>query len=308
MQDNFENINDPIDLNVKELFTILWNKKILIASVTLTFALISVVYSLTLPNIYKSTALLAPATSNDNLSSQLSSYSSLAGLAGISVPSGEVTKSQEAIQRMRSFEFFSKFFLPNIQLENLLAVKEWLPEQNTILYNEKKFNSKESRWVRKVNYPLKVIPSDQEAFKKYLKLVNISEDKKTSFVSVSVKHQSPFISKKWVEIIVLNINESMRDEDKRVAQNSINYLSESSKTTNFQSVRDAMSNLLENQLQTLMLASSNDDYVYKIIDSPIVAEQKIEPSRAVICILGTFLGFIFGILVVLFLHMRRSLK
>ena len=38
MQDNFENINDPIDLNVKELFTILWNKKILIASVTLTFA------------------------------------------------------------------------------------------------------------------------------------------------------------------------------------------------------------------------------------------------------------------------------
>ncbi len=308
MQDNFENINDPIDLNVKELFTILWNKKILIASVTLTFALISVVYSLTLPNIYKSTALLAPATSNDNLSSQLSSYSSLAGLAGISVPSGEVTKSQEAIQRMRSFEFFSKFFLPNIQLENLLAVKEWLPEQNTILYNEKKFNSKESRWVRKVNYPLKVIPSDQEAFKRYLKLVNISEDKKTSFVSVSVKHQSPFISKKWVEIIVLNINESMRDEDKRVAQNSINYLSESSKTTNFQSVRDAMSNLLENQLQTLMLASSNDDYVYKIIDSPIVAEQKIEPSRAVICILGTFLGFIFGILVVLFLHMRRSLK
>ena len=308
MQDNFENINDPIDLNVKELFTILWNKKILIASVTLTFALISVVYSLTLPNIYKSTALLAPATSNDNLSSQLSSYSSRAGLAGISVPSGEVTKSQEAIQRMRSFEFFSKFFLPNIQLENLLAVKEWLPEQNTILYNEKKFNSKESRWVRKVNYPLKVIPSDQEAFKKYLKFVNISEDKKTSFVSVSVKHQSPFISKKWVEIIVLNINESMRDEDKRVAQNSINYLSESSKTTNFQSVRDAMSNLLENQLQTLMLASSNDDYVYKIIDSPIVAEQKIEPSRAVICILGTFLGFIFGILVVLFLHMRRSLK
>ena len=34
----------------------------------------------------------------------------------------------------------------------------------------------------------------------------------------------------------------------------------------------------------------------KIIDSPIVAEQKIAPSRAVICILGTFLGFIFGIL------------
>ena len=61
-----------------------------------------------------------------------------------------------------------------------------------------------------------------------------------------------------------------------------------------------MSNLLENQLQTLMLASSNDDYVYKIIDSPIVAEQKIEPSRAVICILGTFLGFIFGILGTLF--------
>ena len=97
----------------------------------------------------------------------------------------------------------------------------------------------------------------------------------------------------------------MRDEDKRVAQNSINYLSESSKTTNFQSVRDAMSNLLENQLQTLMLASSNDDYVYKIIDSPL-AEQKIEPSRAVFVFWNIF-SFIFGILRPLFLHKRKAL-
>lgn len=306
MQDYKENTIDQVDLNLKELFSILWKRKTLILSISTFFALFSVLYALFLPNIYQSSALLAPATANDKLSSQLSSYSSLAGLAGINIPSGEVTKSQEAVQRIRSLEFFSKFFLPNINLEDLLAVEEWVPEANIIKYDEKKFNITSKKWVRKVDYPYTVIPSNQEAYKKYRKIINVTEDKQTAFVTISVKHKSPVIAKNWVDIIIKNINDSMRDEDKKIAQNSINYLDNISKTTNVKSIKDSITNLLESQLQTLLLTSSNDDYIFKKIDSPVIPELKSEPSRSVISILGTFIGFIFGILVSLFMHVRSN--
>lgn len=305
MQDYKENTIDQVDLNLKELFSILWKRKTLIFSISIFFAFFSVLYALFLPNIYQSSALLAPSTANDKLSSQLSSYSSIAGLAGINIPSGEVTKSQEAVQRIRSLEFFSKFFSPNINLEDLLAVEEWVPEANIIKYDEKKFNSTSNKWIRKVDYPYTVIPSNQEAYKKYLKIVNVTEGKQTGFVTVSVKHKSPVIAKNWVDLIIKNINDSMRDEDKKIAQNSINYLENIYKTTNVKSIKDSITNLLESQLQTLMLTSSND-YIYKKIDSPVIPELKTEPSRSVISILGTFIGFIFGILVSLFMHVRSN--
>ena len=55
-------------------------------------------------------------------------------------------------------------------------------------------------------------------------------------------------------------------------------------------------------MQTLMLASSNEDYIFKTINSPIVPEEKSGPNRAFICIVGTLFGFIFSIILVLIQH------
>jgi LPS O-antigen subunit length determinant protein (WzzB/FepE family) len=46
-----------------------------------------------------------------------------------------------------------------------------------------------------------------------------------------------------------------------------------------------------------MLASANDAYVFKIIDSPIEAEIKSSPNRILIVILGTIVGLIMSMLI-----------
>ena len=51
--------DDEIDL--KELFGVLWAGKVLIVAITAVFAIGSVLYALSIPNQYKATALLAPA-------------------------------------------------------------------------------------------------------------------------------------------------------------------------------------------------------------------------------------------------------
>ena len=293
---NSNSLDNEIDL--AELFSIIWNKKIFISIFTTIAALISVLYALYLPNIYTSSSLLAPTTEDNSLSSQLGSFSGLAGLAGVSLPAGNISNSQIAVKRIESFEFFSKYFLPNIKLEDLMAVDEWDAKNNTVVYDDSEFNSTSNEWSRK--------PSDQKAYKEYKRALSISQEELTGLVYLSMKHKSPVVAQNWVDTIIYNINECMREIDKQDAQNSIDFLNESLKNTNSQSIKVVFAKLMESQMQTLMLASSNEAYVFKTINSPIVPEDKSSPSRALICILGTLLGGILSILIVLFRNFRQT--
>lgn len=58
-----QSTDDEIDL--RELFKALWKGKWIIIAATFIFAIVSVLYTLSLPNIYKADALLAPAESSN---------------------------------------------------------------------------------------------------------------------------------------------------------------------------------------------------------------------------------------------------
>lgn len=298
--DNSQNHDDEIDF--KEIFLILWNKKLLIIAITTIAAVISISYALSLPNIYSSKALLAPTAADESLNSKLSSYSSIAGLAGISLPANTGSKSAEAIERIKSYDFFVNLFVPNIKFENLVAVNRWIQVNNTIAYDESIFDKTKNEWVREIQYPMLAKPSNQEAYEVYSQILTISENKKNSFITISIEHHSPFIAEKWLNLIIQNINHHMRELDKNIAKNSIDFLNISAQNTNLSEIKVAISKLVENQIQTLTLAEANKDYVFKPISSPIAPEKKSKPSRAFICILGTIFGLIFSVFLSFMLH------
>ena len=289
-----DNLNDN-ELDLIKLFSILWNGKFKIIVITLIAAFLSIFIAITIPNLYTSSATLAPSTTNDNLSSKLSQYSSIAGFAGVNLPVSNATPAQEAIKRMKTYEFFSKYFLPNINIYNLYAVDEWISDNDTIIYNDEVDADNQSTKITSSNE----IPSDQALFLIYKTIINISVDQKTQFVTLSVEHKSPNVAKKWVNIIIKNINSSMRFEDNKIASDSVDYLTEYSKSTNIQSLQDSISNLLENQMQTLMITSSIENYIFKTLDPPIAPEERSSPNRALICIFGTLLGGMMSVLYVL---------
>jgi uncharacterized protein involved in exopolysaccharide biosynthesis len=290
---------DEIDLN--EIFQIIWNKKFFIISFTFIVAVVSVIIALKQPNVYTSKALLAPAASENSLSSKLGALSSIASLGGFSLPSASNSKDSEAIERIKSYEFFSNYFLPNIKLENMFAIKNWDLSNDGLIYDDKIFDSKTSQWKKSE-------PSTQLAYEKYLKVIHINRDPKTTFITISVSHNSPVIAKKWVEIIISKINESMRKIDANDAQNSISFLNERAQTTNVQSLKVAISQLLEHQMQILMLSSSQKYYVLKVIDSPIIPERHSKPSRSLIAIIGTTLGMVLSLVIVFVRHYLRPVQ
>ena len=88
-----EDSNVVNEIDLFQIISELWNKKFLISSITSTFALLSVLYALYLPNIFTSSALLAPADDNNTNSGMMGQFSSVASLAGISI-GGESASAQ----------------------------------------------------------------------------------------------------------------------------------------------------------------------------------------------------------------------
>jgi LPS O-antigen subunit length determinant protein (WzzB/FepE family) len=80
--------DDEIDL--RELFRVLWAGKWLISGITLTVAVIAVIVTLMMPNIYRAEALLAPNEqgSAGGLSALAARYGNLSNLAGIDIGGG----------------------------------------------------------------------------------------------------------------------------------------------------------------------------------------------------------------------------
>jgi LPS O-antigen subunit length determinant protein (WzzB/FepE family) len=298
------NHDDEIDLY--ELFYVLWNKKLFIAAITSIFVATSIIYALMTPNIYKSEAIMMPVESNAGMSGMLGQYSGIASLAGISLPSESATKSTEAIARIKSFEFFSNYFLPFINLEDLVAIKKWNLVSNTLIYDEKEFNSELNQWVRKVKPPRSITPSPQEAYVTYKKIMNIVEDKKTSFVSLSIDHVSPFLAQQWVELIINQIDKTIRNQDKQESIKSIDYLNRIAPTVNYEGIKNTLSSLQEEQMKILMMVEANEDYIFKVIELPIAPEIPSEPKRLLIVILGAIMGFMIGVLGSLVFHYTRN--
>jgi len=260
-----------------------------------------------LPNIYQSKATLMAVEQSSGMSGMVGKYSGMASLAGISLDSESGSKDQEAIARIKSFEFFSNNFLPNIKLENLMAVEKWNQPSNTLTYYASDFNSESRQWLRKAKPPRSNIPTSQEAYEEFVKIMSVNKDKKTNLVTLMVEHKSPFIAQQWVEIMINQIDQVMRDQDKQTATKSIEYLNSLTPTIFNEDIKKALSALQQEQMKRLMMVEASDNYIFKVLDSPIVPELKSQPKRSIIVIWGTILGMVLSALgVLVFNYTRKS--
>lgn len=298
--------NNDLDeeINLYELFNVLLIGKWIIICVTSFVSIIAVIYSFLLPNIYESKTILVPVNSSSNISGVLGGYSSLAGLAGINLPSSsEGSNSLKATEKIKSLSFFENNIFPNIYLPDLMAVSAWNSETNTMVYEKNIYDLKTNAWVRNYSYPQQQIPSAQESYNVFKEVhLNLSEDKKTGFITLSIKHQSPFVAKQWTELIVNEVNSFYRHKDKLESEKSVTYLNQQISLTSLSEVKEALSQLLQEQTKKLTLIEANKFYVFDYIDPPAVMEKKSEPNRFLIFIFSVIIGGILSVLLVLIRH------
>jgi len=300
-----EQYDDEIDL--RELFGVLWAGKIKIIAITAVFAIASVIYALSVPNQYKATALLAPAQSDGGgLSGALGQLGGLASLAGVSLGGGEGGEAQIAQEIMKSWSYIESFIADNNIAVEVYAAEGWSKGSNKLQINDDVYDAENNQWLVENETGVVGPPTSWMLFKAFSKLLAVSEDKKSGLVSVSIEYYSPQIAKQWVDMYVEAVNRFMQQRQVDKVTKNITYLQEQIEKTSIAEMQEVFYTIIEEQTKNKMLAEASPEYVFVAVSPSMVPEEKSQPKRALICILGTLLGGMLSVLLVLIMHYARK--
>lgn len=297
----YKNNQDLIDL--QSILKIFWSRKYFIASITFFGAVLSIIYALSLNNVYKSSSILKPSESylvqgNSSLSS-LVSQSPLNLLTGSSDLDDKLSFS---LEKIKNLDFFKLLYEKDNFLVELYAAKSWSPDTGELNLDKNIYDISKNQWTRKVSRGSPK-PSIQEAHRLFMTTkFSLSVDEKTNFVTMSVNHISPHVAQNWNDYIVEKINIEIKEHDLSKTKNELLFLQNNIYTPEFLGIRDSLSYLMTQKINKLALIESSPNYVFEYVQKAYVPERKFGPSRSLICIAITLGSFILAIVLSSFLN------
>lgn len=295
------------EISISELFSALYKAKLSVIIGTLLFAILSVAIALSLPNKYKSRAtLIVNSQSSGGLASLAGSLGGLAGMAGINLSGGQDNVNPMiARELVTSQAFILEFIDKHNLLVDIMATEGWDKQTDKLIVDTDLYDKNSSIWLIGDNPTVETRPKREDIVKEFRDIIQLNEDSKTGVLTLSAEFYSPALAQQWLTWFIDDINETIRRNDIEESTKSIKYLEGLIRETDNTHFLQTFNTLIEEQSKKLMLSKVRTDYVFKTIDPPTLAEKKSKPSRALICVLGTFLG---GIVMCLFVLVRHFIK
>ena len=215
------------EISLKELWDVVWEGKWLIIVITSVFALGSVAYALLATEWYRAEVLLAPAEAESTpaVSGELTG---LAALAGVSVGGGETA---EAVATLESRDLAREF----IESNDLLPV---------LLY--KKWDEAGQKWKASNTEDTPDIRDAVRVF--HEKALNVSEDRDTGLVTVSIEWIDPHLAAAWASSVVQLANARLRQRALQDAERNVAYLQAELGSTSVVTLQQSIGSLLQTEL------------------------------------------------------------
>jgi uncharacterized protein involved in exopolysaccharide biosynthesis len=294
-------------LGFKELVLLLLSNWLVILIMIIISSSLALTYAVTAPDVYRSNTLVSPTSVDSSKLSGLSgSLGGLASLAGVSLGSGGTNKTLIGIEVMQSRAFILSFIKKYGLEDEILASAYWDKESRKLVLDANIYDETISQWYSKKTGEKIDYPSLDFLYEQFLKMLDVSRNVETGLVLISFEHHSPLVARNILKRLVSELNQTIKVRDIEQADQSIIYLREQLKSNQISELRTGIFDLIQSQIETKMLANSRLEYLFSYIDPPFIPETKVKPMRAVICILGSFLGALLGILFVLIRYVFRS--
>ncbi|MCH8072957.1 MAG: LPS O-antigen length regulator [Proteobacteria bacterium] len=280
----FSGVSDD-KISLRQIWRILWRGKRTVIAATTIFALGSIAYALLAKEIYRAEVLLAPAAeqSTPMIGGQLGG---LAALAGLSVGEGNDVVSLAVLQSRE----FARDFIEQLDLMPIFFEEEWDAEKN--------------RW--REDDPTKA-PDVRDGVKFFHEeIFEVSEERRTGLVTLAIEWTDPDVAAEWASILVHRLNDRLRERALQEAQTNVAYLQSEMAKATLVTLQESIGRLLEAELPKLMLAKGNEEFAFKIVDPAVPPRERVRPKRALTAIIGTILGGLLGIFIVLVGHSGRA--
>ncbi len=276
---------DEIDL--LEYWNVIWNKRVFILKTAFVSAVVVAGLSLLMPNIYKAETLLAPMGGDEKvgMSSMLGGLGSLASMAGVSMSGGGSAEQNLAVLQSRAFIWS---FVKDEKLMPLLFEDAW--DAETQQWKAAEMKNQPSLW---------------DAYRLLTGVLTTNMDKDSGLVRVAISWKDPELATEWVKALVVRLNAHLREYAVKQSNEKLDYLEKELARTHVAENRQALFELISKEQKQAMLANTQQDFAFRVIDEAVVPDKKVKPKRAIIVILS---AFVVGFLCVVFVLIQEGMR
>lgn len=272
------------EVDLREILSVLWGGRWWIIGITFLFVVFGGGYALTLPNVYRSEGVYAPAQkqAGGSLGGQLGS---LANLAGVRVDVGESNDIAQAIALLKSWAFIETVIEDMDIKPHLLAVKSWDEKSNNLIWDLRIYDPNNEVWIN-----TDLARGTYKAYERFRDLLHVKRDEKSGLITISLEYYDPNLTKLWLNALIVALNKRFKERDVNEALVNIEFLERKVRETGIAEMQTMLYEMIQGQIKTVMLAESNEGYLMKEVVAPKVAERKASPRRFLIVIFCCMLG------------------
>ncbi len=282
-----KSMDDEIDL--MEMWGVLVKYKRMIGKYVLVTAVVVGAITLLMPNIYEGEVLLAPAQSADSqsgLSSALGGMGGLASMAGLSLGGGGTIPEYLAV--LQSREFLWQFVQKN-NLMPILFESDW--DEQKKRWKEEDVEDQPGQWKAYRMLTMNGMSGIDNA------QIEVELDDKTGLVTVTVAWTDAALSAKWANSLVADLNQYLAKQAIDRSERNLKYLREELARTQVEEMRKALFDLIASEQKSAMLANTQRDFAFKVLDPAIEPIRKTKPKRFLLIILAAVLSGFVGVFV-----------
>lgn len=329
-----EEEKDIISIDFSAFFKIIWKEKVWVVLITLLFALGGIYYALTAREEFVSTGKILPEYQSK--AGGLSQFAGLASLAGVDLSSAagggsDAVRPDLYPDVLKSTPFFLELLKIKVRTKDN---KEMLFSQfyDTFVLDNKIEEKDTKVKFPTSNQYIAVSYQTEKNLKDLRERISAVIDKKTGLITVTVKLPDPVVATLITDYGMNFLTNYITNYRTEKSKRDLNFLAErldaaKGKYFNNQAKKAQYSdqyqlsmmklqtadlqrerieseykisstfyNTLLQKYEEAKLKVQQETPVIKILEPPVVPNQRSEPKRAIIVLIATFLGGIFGII------------
>jgi uncharacterized protein involved in exopolysaccharide biosynthesis len=330
-----EEEKDIISIDFSAFFKIIWKEKVWVVLITLLFAIGGVVYALLAREEYVSTGKMLPEYQSK--AGGLSQFAGLASLAGVDLSSAagggsDAVRPDLYPDVLKSTPFFLELLKIKVRTKDN---KEMLFSQfyDTFVLDNKIEEKNTKIKFPTSNQYIAVSYQTEKNLKDLRERISAVIDKKTGLITVTVKLPDPVVATLITDYGMNFLTNYITNYRTEKSKRDLNFLAErldaaKGKYFNNQAkkaqysdqyqlsmmklqaadlqrerieseykISSSFYNTLLQKYEEAKLKVQQETPVIKVLEPPVVPNKRSEPKRAVVVLLATFLGGIFGIIV-----------
>lgn len=276
--------DEHVPIDVRETAGLLWGARWLILGLSFLAGGAAVGYLLTLPNIYRASAVVKP-----DVQEKERGVLALGALSNLGISLGGPSRSEDLEILFRSTDLAIRVFR-KYDLWPYILRDEYDPKTRT----------RKPGWVRRT-FPVGKESSplgDWDAIREVKRSLRVTLDKKSGALTLSYDTPSSEGSARIVQAFLEEARDRLQEEALTKAGRNKEFLQAQIGRSFDPLSKDRLYALYGQEVEREMLARNREQFGFIVIDSPKAPDRKIGPKRFVISAVAAAVGFLVACLYV----------